>query len=228
MGAQLRRENEKVLLQKINEQIIDWMGDLKKCKTIFVRAPKHQKWTILQPLHQFIDDKNIIRPCPCPMHKPRFKEVVRMFSKIFSLKLTKPGQTVSTEVQNEPTQDNDVVNTTEFQKPLSEDHESDEEEEESALHTEDVIESTEHLKLYDGTKKSRKKQNNKITKPREQPSEIVPSDEDRFKGVLDELFTAVKGNNAAHVDQVIQRLKTEQPSDVSIILNMSLPPTEKV
>lgn len=71
VGAQLRRENEKLLLEKITAQITEWMGDLVKCDTIFVRAPKHQKYVILQPLHKFISDKTKIRPIPCPMHKPR-------------------------------------------------------------------------------------------------------------------------------------------------------------
>merc|ERR1712168_767210 len=36
-----------------------------------------------------LTDKLVIRPCPCPMHRPRFKEVIRMFQKIFSVKVLK-------------------------------------------------------------------------------------------------------------------------------------------
>ena len=75
-GAQIRRHNEKQLMEKITNQITEWGPEyLSKCKTIFVRAPKHQKHVMLQPLHQIVSDKLVIRPCPCPMHKPRFKEV---------------------------------------------------------------------------------------------------------------------------------------------------------
>ena len=49
--------------------------------------PKHQKHVMLSSLHQLISDRHVIRPCPCPMHKPRFKEVVRMFQKIYSVKV---------------------------------------------------------------------------------------------------------------------------------------------
>jgi hypothetical protein len=74
-------------MEKINEQIIKWGEEyLAKCRTIFVRAPKHQKFVMLKPLHEIVKDKTIIRPCPCPMHKPRYKEVVRMFQKIYSVK----------------------------------------------------------------------------------------------------------------------------------------------
>ena len=75
-GAQIRRHNEKQLMEKISSQITEWGPEyLSKCKTIFVRAPKHQKHVMLQPLHQIVSDKLVIRPCPCPMHRPRFKEV---------------------------------------------------------------------------------------------------------------------------------------------------------
>ena len=49
--------------------------------------PKHQKHVLLSSLHQIISDRHVIRACPCPMHKPRFKEVVRMFQKIYSVKI---------------------------------------------------------------------------------------------------------------------------------------------
>ena len=63
-------------MEKITNQITEWGPEyLSKCKTIFVRAPKHQKHVMLQPLHQIVSDKLVIRPCPCPMHRPRFKEV---------------------------------------------------------------------------------------------------------------------------------------------------------
>lgn len=76
-GAQIRRHNEKQLMEKISSQITEWGPEyLSKCKTIFVRAPKHQKHVMLQPLHQIVSDKLVIRPCPCPMHRPRFKEVL--------------------------------------------------------------------------------------------------------------------------------------------------------
>ena len=76
-------------MEKISQQIVDWSEYLVKCRAVFVRAPKHQKFVMLKPLHEIIEDKTVIRPCPCPMHKPRFKEVVRMFQKIYSVKVLK-------------------------------------------------------------------------------------------------------------------------------------------
>ena len=60
-GAQIRRHNEQVLMEKINEQIINWGEYLSKCRTIFVRAPKHQKFVMLKPLHEIVQHKTVIR-----------------------------------------------------------------------------------------------------------------------------------------------------------------------
>ncbi|CBY39090.1 unnamed protein product [Oikopleura dioica] len=92
MGAQLRRENEKELCRKIEEQITEWGATLSKCATIFCRAPKHQKSVILQPLHRVVENKTIIRPLMVPMHKPRFEESQRVFQKIFSLRIHSEAQ----------------------------------------------------------------------------------------------------------------------------------------
>ena len=54
MTTPFRRENEKVLLEQISQQVNDWMSELIKCQTLFVRAPKHQKHALLGPLHKGI------------------------------------------------------------------------------------------------------------------------------------------------------------------------------
>ena len=227
MGAQIRRENEKELLKKITAQITDWRDDLKKCKTIFIRAPRHQKYAILQPLHEFVEDRNIIRPCPCPMHKPRFKEVIRMYSKIFSIKLANPVE--ESDFTKSPKKENHSSKPEkESEKPEinSEPEMSDEE----LLEMSEVTESTQNLQIFENTKKPKKRPKNKKPKPKsDTPIENPENSENRYKPILDELFTAVKSSNAMQVDKIIQKVKsTDKPEDLQLILNMALCPNEKV
>ena len=109
MGAQLRRENEKELCRKIEEQITEWGATLSKCATIFCRAPKHQKSVILQPLHRVVENKTIIRPLMVPMHKPRFEETQRVFQKIFSLRIHTEAQVEQFKKQRSPRKNTEIL-----------------------------------------------------------------------------------------------------------------------
>ena len=109
MGAQLRRENEKELCRKIEEQITEWGATLSKCATIFCRAPKHQKSVILQPLHRVVENKTIIRPLMVPMHKPRFEETQRVFQKIFSLRIHSEAQVEEFRQRRSPRKNTEIL-----------------------------------------------------------------------------------------------------------------------
>jgi len=233
MGAQLRRQNEKVLLEKISAQIMDWSGDLEKCKTIFIRAPKHQKSTILQPLHSFVKDRTRIRPCPCPMHRPRFQETTRMFQKIFSVKLSKtdePKEAHKSPKKPEVNKANkpEIISKSEV-KPINAENESDD------IHSatddvelEDISQSTQHLKIHESTKKPRKRANPKRPKVQNSvPGSQDKNSEENLKIIVDELFTAVKANSAAGLDLILQRIKSDNIFQLDTVLNSPLNSTTK-
>ena len=215
MTTPFRRENEKVLLEQISQQVNDWMSELIKCQTLFVRAPKHQKHALLGPLHKGITDKNKIRPCPCPMNKPRFLEVVRMYNKIFSIRLQKY------ETEKEP------VKVEKLKKPsapavlvkaeISED--------EIELSDENLERSFDDLKVFKHMKKKPKKPKPKIEKKEPIP-ELKP--EEKYKHELNELFTAVKGNQAADLDKIILNMRSEHSENFEEIINLPIDADKKV
>lgn len=212
-GAQIRRHNEKVLMEKITAQIKEWGPEyLSKCRTIFVRAPKHQKHVMLQPLHQIVTDKLVVRPCPCPMHKPRFKEVVRMFQKIFSVKVLKrieEGELTQIRVQAKNAEHREILQW----KKMERERKSSESEQRIESEKEPVCESAgnpiEREQNPDSPRKKKKSRKPAAKQtPKQTPSQaelkLLEEAEELFREKQNEIYTAIRSNDAGKLDRIIQ------------------------
>ena len=231
MGAQLRRQNEKDLCEKISAQVVAWGGDLEKCKTVFVRAPKHQKSVLLQPLKQIVRDKNRIRPVPCPMHKPRFQETVRMFQKIFSVKVRAESELPEVQTVKSPEKAPKPAESPKVIKKEPVRSESDAEIcDAQTVEIEELVTSTDHLKIHESTKRpKRKKAKNPNSKKNDNVSLRAEEDaKNATKLLVDELFTQVKANKAAALDEILQKVRKEKKIEIEHILNLPIDAENKV
>ncbi|CBY18552.1 unnamed protein product [Oikopleura dioica] len=186
MGAQLRRENEKELCRKIEEQITEWGATLSKCATIFCRAPKHQKSVILQPLHRVVENKTIIRPLMVPMHKPRFEETQRVFQKIFSLRIHSEAQIEEFRQRRSPRKNTEILEAKAKPKIIANPHldkTSDDE-------VEKAEKSVEALKIT-----PKKFKISKTQKARLDSSESSEALDKEIRARLDLLFTGVRSGD---------------------------------
>jgi len=224
MGAQLRRQNEKDLCEKISAQVVAWGGDLEKCKTVFVRAPKHQKSVLLQPLKQIVRDKNRIRPVPCPMHKPRFQETVRMFQKIFSVKVRAESELPQVQTVKSPTKAQKPPESPKVAKKVTKSESETEICDAETVEIEEIVSSTSHLKVHEATKRpKRKKPKNPNSK--QNGNESLRAEEDAknaTKSLVDELFTQVKANKAAALDEILQKVRKDKKIEIEHVLNLPI------
>merc|ERR1711892_798416 len=193
-GAQIRRENEKALMEKIQAQIEAWAESLSKCRSVFVRMPKHQKHVMLGALHQIIDDRHIIRACPCPMHKPRFKEVVRMFNKIFSVKVTRSQPADENECGDAETP---VVEEESTNSPVDEEPST------------DVVEVEEE---EEEVKRVIKKTKKKPKKKKVESSTVTPVKSVDYSELHQTLYTAIIANQQAGLKAALDLVTTTIPS----------------
>lgn len=240
-GAQIRRHNEKQLMEKITNQIIEWGPEyLSKCKTIFVRAPKHQKHVMLQPLHQIVSDKLVIRPCPCPMHRPRFKEVIRMFQKIFSVKVLKrieEGELNQIRVQAKNAEHREILQWKKMERERkSSESEHVPENGTSEKPTDSSIDRVPEncgspIQRENQISSKKKKKRKPIQKaPEKSPSEaelaLIKAAETEFKEKQNEIYTSIKGNDAGKLDRIIQNF--EDKDKLNQILNLPIDTENKM
>lgn len=191
MGAQIRRNNEKILKEQIRNTLGDWSDDLDKCSNIFICVTKNNQ-NILVGEPPLLNKNDIrIKNVPINTYRPTLDEVMRIYNNLTTINIEKEVTIINDEkkkeekekeVENKEEEEEVVIEKEE--KEIIENNDNDNKEEKEA---EIIVKEENKVQIPQKQKqKKNKKKNKKKTTTNKPTRENDNNDNSSDDEMLDE------------------------------------------